>query len=229
MWVIPPEQDAEFVCQMEMVLDVYKRPYDIKYPVVCLDESPKQLVGEVREPIKNEDGSTRYDYEYKREGAAEVYMCFEPLAGKRYITVTETHTMVQWAKIIGDLAMNKYPGAEKITIVQDNLSSHKPFALYKIYGPGKAREILDRIEFVFTPKHGSWLNMAEIEIGVLKRQGLKNRIASKEELVDQVHKFEQQRNRQFKKVDWQFTTEDARVKLKRLYPIIEEHNLSDTI
>jgi len=222
MWVIPPEQDAEFVCQMEAVLDVYKRPYDKDYPVVCLDESPKQLVSEVRQPIKQSDGSTRYDYEYKREGAAEVYMCFEPLAGQRYITVTETHTMVQWAKIVSDLAINKYPEAKKITLVQDNLSAHKPFALYKIHEPDKAREILNRIEFVFTPKHGSWLNMAEIEIGVLKRQGLQKRIASKEEMIKQVQEFEQQRNRQFKKVNWQFTTQDARIKLKRLYPIIEE-------
>lgn len=225
MWVIPPKQDAAFVCQMEAVLDVYKRPYHPQYPVVCLDESPKQLVSEVKQAIKKSDGSTQYDYEYKREGAAEVYMCFEPLAGRRHITVTETHTMVQWAKIIEDLATNKYPDAKKITLVQDNLSSHKPFALYKIYEPEKARRILDRIEFIYTPKHGSWLNMAEIEIGVLKRQGLKKRIASKADLVDQVQKFEAQRNRQFKKVNWQFTTEDARIKLKRLYPIIEENNL----
>jgi len=203
MWVIPPEQDAAFVCQMEEVLDVYKRPYDPQYPVVCLDESPKQLVSEVKQAIKKSDGSIQYDYEYKREGAAEVYMCFEPLAGKRYIAVTETHTMIQWAKIVGYLVTNKYPNAKKITLVQDNLSSHKPFALYKIYEPEKARQILDRIEFIYTPKHGSWLNMAEIEIGILKRQGLKKRIANKAALVDQVQKFEAQ--------------------------IIEENNLSDTI
>lgn len=226
MWVIPPEQNAEFVCQMEEVLDVYKRPFDPKNPVVCLDESPKQLVSETRKPIVTSEGRTLYDYEYKREGAAEVYMCFEPLAGKRYITVTDSHTMVQWAEIVSDLVLNKYPNAEKITLVQDNLSAHKPFAMYKIFEPQKAREILNKLEFVFTPKHGSWLNMAEIEIGVLKRQGLKNRVASKKALVDQVQKFQQQRNSQVKKVNWQFTTDDARVKLKRLYPIIEEVNLS---
>lgn len=221
MWVIPPEQNAEFVCQMEEVLDVYKRPFNPKNPVVCLDESPKQLVSETRKPIVTSNGRTLYDYEYKREGAAEVYMCFEPLAGKRYITVTDNHTMVQWAEIVSDLVLNKYPNAEKITLVQDNLSAHKPFAMYKIFEPQKAREILDKLEFVFTPKHGSWLNMAEIEIGVLKRQGLKNRVASKEALIDQVQKFQQQRNNKVKKVNWQFTTEDARIKLKRLYPIIE--------
>lgn len=223
MWVIPPEQDAEFVHDMEKVLDVYKRPYNPDYPTVCLDESPKQLVSEVRKAIKTSDGSTRYDYEYKREGAAEVYMCFEPLGGKRYITVTDNHTMVQWAKIVSDLVLNKYPKAKKITIVQDNLSAHKPYAMYKIFAPQKAREILDKIEFVFTPKHGSWLNMAEIEIGILKRQGLKNRVSSKEALIEQVQKFQKQRNSQFKKVNWQFTTDDARIKLKRLYPIIESN------
>jgi len=224
MWVIPPEQNAEFVCQMEVVLDVYKRPYNPDYPVVCLDESPKQLVSETRKPIKTCEGVTRFDYEYKREGAAEVYMCFEPLGGKRYITVTDDHTMIQWAKIVADLVINKYPSAKKLTLVQDNLSAHKPFAMYKIFEPEKAREILNKIEFVFTPKHGSWLNMAEIEIGVLKRQGLKKRISSKKALIDQVQKFEKQRNNQTKKVNWQFTTDDARIKLKRLYPIIEEIN-----
>jgi len=224
MWVIPPEQNAEFVCQMEVVLDVYKRPYDPNYPVVCLDESPKQLVSETRKPIKTSEGVTRFDYEYKREGAAEVYMCFEPLGGKRYITVTDDHTMIQWAKIVADLVINKYPNAKKLTLVQDNLSAHKPFALYKIFEPQKAREILNKIEFVFTPKHGSWLNMAEIEIGILKRQGLKKRISSKKALINQVQKFQKQRNSQIKKVNWQFTTDDARIKLKRLYPIIEEIN-----
>lgn len=224
MWVIPPEQNAEFVCQMEVVLDVYKRPYNPNYPVVCLDESPKQLVSETRKPIKTSEGGTRFDYEYKREGAAEVFMCFEPLGGKRYITVTDDHTMIQWAKIVADLVINKYPNAKKLTLVQDNLSAHKPFAMYKIFEPEKAREILNKLEFVFTPKHGSWLNMAEIEIGILKRQGLKNRISSKKALINQVQKFEKQRNSQIKKVNWQFTTDDARIKLKRLYPIIEEIN-----
>ena len=221
MWVIPPDQNADFVCQMEQVLTIYKRPYDESRPIVCLDESPKQLVSEVKTPIKMPDGSIRYDYEYERQGAAEVYMLFEPLAGRRSIEVAETHDRIRWANIIKELVEVKYPNAERITLVQDNLSSHKPSALYEIMEPHLAKGILDKIEFVFTPKHGSWLNMAEIEIGILKRQGLKERISSKEELVEQVKQFENQRNQQFKKVNWQFTTEQARVKLKRLYPILE--------
>ena len=221
MWVIPPEQNADFVYQMEQVLEVYKRPYNPDWPVVCLDESPKQLVSEVRKPVRLPDGSTRYDYEYRREGAAEVYMCFEPLAGKRSITVVDTHDRIQWATIVADLVENKYPKAQRLTLVEDNLSAHKPSAMYEILEPQRAKAILDKIEFVFTPKHGSWLNMAEIELSVLKGNGLANRIPSKEELIEQVAAFENRRNKASKKVDWQFTTEDARIKLKRLYPVIE--------
>lgn len=222
MWVIPPEQDADFVYHMERVLDVYKRPYDPAHPVVCLDESPKQLVSEVRTPIRLPDGATRYDYEYKREGAAEVYMCFEPLGGKRYITITDTHDRLQYAAVVADLLENRYKGVRRMTVIQDNLSAHKPSAMYELFPPERARSILDRIEFVNTPKHGSWLNMAEIEIGVMKKNGLSARVASKEELGRQAKEFEERRNSGFKKVNWQFTTEDARIKLRRLYPIIEE-------
>lgn len=222
MWVIPPEQNADFVYHMERVLDVYKRPYNPKHPMICLDESPKQLVSEVRTPIKMPDGSTRYDYEYCREGAAEVYMCFEPLAGKRSITVVETHDRFRWAAIVTDLVENQYAMADRITLVQDNLSAHKPSAMYEIFEPQRAKAILDKIEFVFTPKHGSWLNMAEIELSVLKGNGLSARIPSKEVLIEQVQKFENRRNNQCKKVNWQFTTKEARIKLKRLYPIMEE-------
>ena len=230
MWVIPPQQNADFVCQMEQVLDVYTRPYNPQYPVVCLDESPKQLVSETRKPIKLEDGSTRYDSEYRREGAAEVYMCFEPLAGKRSITVVDTHDRLQWATVVADLVENKYASACRITLVQDNLSAHKPSAMYQLFEPQRAKAILDKIEFVFTPKHGSWLNMAEIELSVLKGNGLANRIPSKELLITQVAAFENRRNAAFKKVDWQFTTDHARIKLKRLYPVIEystKQNLLD--
>jgi transposase len=222
MWVIPPEQDADFVCQMEQVLEVYKRPYDSDQPVVCLDESPKQLVSEVRTPITLPDGSTRYDYEYQREGAAEVYMCFEPLAGQRSITVVDTHDRLQWAQIVADLVEKQYPTVRRLTLVQDNLSAHKPSAMYELFAPEKAKAILDKIEFVFTPKHGSWLNMAEIELSVLKGNGLSARVASKAALIEQVHNFETRRNNQSKKVNWQFTTADARIKLKRLYPVLEE-------
>lgn len=221
MWVIPPQQNADFVCQMEQVLEVYKRPYNPDWPVICLDESPKQLVSEVRKPIKLPDGSTRYDYEYRREGAAEVYMCFEPLAGKRSITVVDTHDRLQWAAIVAQLVESEYASASRITLVQDNLSAHKPSAMYEIFEPQRARAILDKIEFVYTPRHGSWLNMAEIELSVLKGNGLSDRIPSKEELIKQVAAFENRRNKASKKVDWQFTTEEARIKLKRLYPVIE--------
>ena len=222
MWVIPPKQDADFVYQMEQVLEVYKRPYDPGHPVVCLDGSPKQLASEVRTPVKLPNGSTRYGYGYAREGAAEVYMCFEPLGGRRYITVTDTHDRLQWGAIVADLVEDKYADARRMTLIQDNLSAHKPSAMYGLFPPERAKAILERIEFINTPKHGSWLNTAEIEIGVLKKNGLSARVASREEPVEQVRQFEERRNRDFKKVNWQFTTEDARIKLRRLYPIIEE-------
>lgn len=226
MWVIPPEQNADFVCQMERVLEVYKRPYDPDFPVVCLDESPKQLVGEVRVPIRLPNGSTRFDYEYERRGAAEVYMCFEPLAGFRQIDVAETHDRFQWARVVAGMAEGRHSSAKRITLVQDNLSAHKPSALYELFEPQRAKAILDKFEFVFTPKHGSWLNMAEIELSALKRQGLDNRIPSKEKLIEQVEAFQRQRNNNFKKVNWHFSVEDARIKLKRLYPCIEQKNSS---
>jgi transposase len=221
MWVIPPEQNADFVCQMERVLEVYKRPYDPDFPVVCLDESPKQLVSEVKVPLRLPNGGTRFDYEYERQGAAEVYMCFEPLAGWRHIEVVETHDRFQWARVVANLVEGHFAAATRITLVQDNLSAHKPSALYEIFEPQRAKAILDKLEFVFTPKHGSWLNIAEIELSVLKRQGLDHRIPSKEKLIEQVEAFQNQRNNNFKKVNWQFSPEDARIKLKRLYPIIE--------
>lgn len=221
MWVIPPEQNADFVCQMERVLEVYKRPYDPDFPVVCLDESPKQLVSEVKRPIKMPDGSTRYDYEYERQGAAEVYMCFEPLAAWRHIEVTQTHDRFQWAKVVANLVEGRFANAVRLTLVQDNLSAHKPSALYEIFEPQRAKAILDKLEFVFTPKHGSWLNIAEIELSVLKRQGLDDRIPSMEKLVEQVQAFQNQRNNNLKKVNWHFSIDEARVKLRRLYPTID--------
>lgn len=222
MWVIPPEQNADFVCQMERVLEVYKRPYDPNFPVVCLDESPKQLVSEVTVPIRLPNGSFRYDYEYERQGAAEVYMCLEPLAGYRQIEVVETHDRFQWAKVVANLVEGQYANATRTTLVQDNLSAHKPSAFYEIFEPQRAKAILDKLEFVFTPKHGSWLNIAEIELSVLNRQGLDNRIPSKEKLIEQVKTFQNNRNNNFKKVNWQFSTADARLKLKRLYPTIDQ-------
>lgn len=201
-------------------MEVYKRPYNPKRPVICLDESPKQLISETRRPIINADGVVLVDYEYKREGVCDIYLTCEPLAGKRYVSVEDNHNRLTWAKIVADLVENKYPDAEKITLVEDNLSAHKPSALYELFEPERAKRILDKIEFVFTPKHGSWLNIAEIELSALSRQALDERTPTKEQLVERVSQWETQRNNQSIGVDWQFTTADARIKLKRLYPSI---------
>lgn len=205
---------------MEEVLDVYERPYDAHHPVVCLDESPQQLIGEMRDGFTNSQGVVYEDYEYVRNGVADIYMVCEPLAGKREIFVTDNHCAKQWAEVVTYIAENMYPQADMISLVQDNLSAHKVSALYEIHPPQKARSIIERLEIVFTPKHGSWLNMAEIEIGVFKRMALKTRTSSKEELIERVKAYEQNKNQQEKKIDWQFTTKDARIKLKRLYPIV---------
>ncbi len=218
--VIPPEQNADFVCQMEQVLEVYKRPYDPDHPVICLDETAKQPVSEIRRPILTPDGVTLYDYEYKREGACDIYMVSEPLAGKRSVSVQDCHNRLVWGAIVADVVENQYSDAEKITLVQDNLSAHKPYAMYELSEPERAKAILDKIEFVYTPKHGSWLNMAEIELSVLSRQCTDQRIASKEELIVETALWETQRNALEATIDWQFTTADARIKLKRLYPSI---------
>jgi transposase len=205
---------------MEDDLAVYARPYDEKHPVVCFDESPKQLVSEVRVPYMDATGVTYQDYEYKREGAAEVFMITEPLGGRREVFVEEDHTGVTWAKTIAYIAEQMHPKAEKTTIVMDNLSSHKKYNLYKVYEPQRARAIIDKLEFVYTPKHGSWLNIAECELSVLSRQALNKRFASKEELRVQVQTWAERRNDKQKGVDWQFTNADARIKLKQLYPTI---------
>jgi len=220
MWVIS-EGGADFVCQMEQVLDVYHQPYDEQYPIVCLDESPRQLIAETKKPISTSKGVTLYDYEYERKGVAQMYMIFEPLAGKRYVEVADTHNRLQWAKIIVQIAEQLYPNANLITIVQDNFSAHKPSALYEIMEPERAKAILDRVRFVYTPKHGSWLNMAEIEFSVLARQGLQKRIASKETLIQQVKSWQDKRNSLQVKANWQFKNKQARVKLKKFYPTFD--------
>jgi transposase len=216
-WVIP-EAGPDFVCAMEEVLDVYERPYDAAYPVLGLDESPRQLIGEKRETYTDARGVEHIDYEYTREGTADLYMVAEPLGGRREVLVTDQHTRLDWAKVIAHVVEDMYPTAKKVTIVQDNLSAHKPSALYELFEPARARSILEKIEFVFTPKHGSWLNVAEIELSVLTRQGLKHRVKSKEELEAQVTAWYEERNGKMSTIDWQFTTKDARIKLKRLYP-----------
>ena len=219
-WIIPTA-DADYVCAMEAVLDVYERPYNKENPVVGLDESPKQLISEVREGFTDSKGVKYEDFEYKREGVADLYLVCEPLQGKREIFVKENHNRLSWAEVVRLIAEQMYPEATRITIVQDNLAAHKPSALYEIMPAEQARAILRRLEFVPTPKHGSWLNVAEIELGLLKRLGIASRVGSREELEKQVEAYQRTRNTKQVKIDWHFTTADARVKLKRLYPSIE--------
>ena len=204
---------------MEDVLELYHEPYDPLRPVVCFDEGTKQLIGETRTPLPMRPGELRrYDYEYERHGTCNLFMFFEPLRGWRHIDVTDRRTMVEYAHCMRDLVDVFFPDAEVVRVVQDNLSTHKLAALYEAFEPAEARRILERLEFHFTPKHGSWLNMAEIELNVLGSQCLDRRIAEKEILVAEVAAWERQRNQNACTVNWQFTTDDARIKLRRLYP-----------
>jgi len=204
---------------MEDVLDVYHRPYDKTRPMVCLDEASKQLIGEVIEPIPAEPGQPeRFDYEYTRNGTANLFMISEPLAGWRHVEVTDRRTAVDFAEVVRALVEEVYPEAEKVVLVMDNLNTHKLASLYEALPPEQARRIAEKLEIHHTPKHGSWLNMAEIELSVLSRQCLARRIESREELEREVAEWEQQRNEQGDKIRWQFTTADARIKLRRLYP-----------
>jgi len=206
---------------MEMVLDVYKRPYDIRLPVVCMDESPRQLIEETRTPIAAVPGRlSRHDFEYKRRGTCNVFMCNEPLAGKRMVRMIEKKTKRDWAGFIEEIA-DQYPDAEKITLVMDNLNTHKAASLYETFEPEKAKALWDRFEFVYTPVHGSWLNMAEIELNVLIGQCLNRRIADIEVMRSEVVAWEACRNKQKAVINWRFTSEDARIKLKRLYPTLQ--------
>ena len=221
-WVIPPLQNGDFVANMEKVLEVYKRTYDEKHPVVCMDKSPKQLIGETKTPIEAKPGSEeKYDYEYVRNGVCNIFMSNEPLAGKRYVKVTEQKTKQDWAAFLEEIS-NKYPDAEKITLVMDNFETHKPGSLYDTFPAEKAKSIWDRFEFVYTPKHGSWLNMAEIELNVLMGQCLSRRIPEMDTIKTEVKAWQEARNNKNAKIKWQFTTEDARIKLRRLYPLSDE-------
>jgi DDE superfamily endonuclease len=206
---------------MEAVLDVYERPYNEEHPVVGLDESPKQLISEVRKGFTDSKGVIYEDFEYKREGVVDLYLVCEALQGKRRVLVKDNHNRLNWAEVVRFIAEEMYPEAPKITIVQDNLSAHKPSALYERMPAEQARTILRRLEFVHTPKHGSWLNVAEIELGLLKRIGIASRVGSREELEKQIGAYQTARNTKQIKIDWHFTTADARVKLKRLYPSIQ--------
>ena len=218
-WVIP-KADTAFVCAMEDVLEVYARPYNERNPVVCMDESPKQLVSELRESYMNKEGVKHEDCEYKREGATELVMIVEPLGGCREVRVEDNHSGVTWAIIIAYIVEQMYPAADLVTLVMDNLSSHRIHNLYKVFEPQRARAIMKRLEIVYTPKHGSWLNIAECELSVLSRQALQKRFATKQEVEKQVEVWAKNRNHKQKGVDWQFTTQDARVKLKKLYPSV---------
>ncbi|MEZ5577726.1 MAG: IS630 family transposase [Candidatus Competibacteraceae bacterium] len=221
-WVIPPQANAEFVCAMEDVLDVYTRPYDPARPVVCLDETSKQLVSETRTPLPAEPGQPeRVDYEYERQGTANLFMAVEPLTGQRHVTVTDRRTAVDFAQVVKALLEVHYPHAEKVVLVLDNLNTHKPAALYQAFEPAVAWRLLERLEIHHTPKHGSWLNMAEIELSVLSQQCLNRRIPDTATLTREVAAWQQARNADPRPVNWRFTTADARIKLKRLYPSIE--------
>ena len=218
--MIPPSQSSDFVADMEQVLDVYKRPYDSLYPVVCMDESPKQLIKETRMPIPAAPGrAQRYDYEYERCGVCNIFMASEPLAGVRFVKVTERKKKSDWAVFIKEIA-DRYEDAIRITLVMDNLATHKAGSLYEVYFPEEAKSLLDRFEFVYTPKHGSWLNMAEIELNVLTGQCLNRRIDTIQEVASEVEAWQRYRNNLNATVNWQFTTEKARVKLNRLYPTL---------
>lgn len=207
---------------MEMVLDVYKRPFDPFYPVVCMDESPKQMISEVRLPAPSRPGRlARHDYEYKRNGVCNIFMACEPLAGKRLVWITERKTKKDWALFLERIARS-YKKAEKIILVMDNFKTHTPGAFYEAFGPEKAKQLWDRFEFVFTPKHGSWLNMAEIELNVLNGQCLNRRIDDIEIVKSEVKAWQTKRNNMNAKIHWQFTEDDARIKLRRLYPTIDD-------
>ena len=206
---------------MEKVLEVYKRPYDKRFPVVCMDESPKQLIRETRLPVPMSPGMpARYDYEYERCGVCNIFMAGEPLAGKRMVRVTERRTKRDWARFVKEIA-EQYPKAERITLVMDNLSTHKPGSLYESFSPEEAKRLWDRFDFVFTPKHGSWLNVAEIELNVLNGQCLNRRIDEIEIVRQEAQAWQAYRDSLEAKVNWQFTNEDARIKLQRLYPTLD--------
>jgi hypothetical protein len=217
-WVIPPQDNAEFVAAMENVLDVYRRPFDASRPIVCMDETPRQLIGQTRVPVPAKPGQpAREDYEYERLGVCNVFMACEPLAGRRMTKVTERKTRTDWAYFLDDISQ-QYPQAQRITLVMDNLNTHTPASLYETFSPDKAKALWDRFEFVYTPKHGSWLNMAEIELNVLIGQCLNRRIDSIDTLRSEVAAWQSHRDQLNAKINWQFTTENARIKLKRLYP-----------
>lgn len=208
---------------MEDVLDVYTRSYDPQRPVICMDETNKQLLAEVSDPVPAcAKHAKRLDYEYERQGVADLFLFFEPLQGKRHVQVTARRTRRDWAEAMRTLSDSYYPQADKIVVVLDNLNTHSPASFYETFDPSTARRLANRFEFHFTPKHGSWLNMAEIELSVMSRQCLDRRIPDRTMLAAEAQAWQEERNARVVKVNWQFTTADARIKLRHLYPKIED-------
>ena len=214
--MIPPKQSADFVYHMEQVLAAYERPYNEQFPLICVDESPKQLI-EIKQ-YRSTDGTRIEDSDYIRHGVGEIYMAFEPLAGLRFVEVKDDHKAITWVGVIAGLLDGPYARCMRMTVVGDNLSAHKPSAFYRVFGAEQARAYLDRLEFVYTPKHGSWLDMAEIELSILQRDCLNRHMATKELLVAEINAWQAKRNAKQAKANWQFTTKDARIKLHKLYP-----------
>jgi len=219
-WVIPPEADAEFAASMENVLETYALPYDSRFPVLCMDEQPAQLIKEVRDPIPaTKRHAKRVDYEYERAGTANIFMLTEPLSGWRKVSVRSRRTKVDWAIEMANILKSRYAEAEKVTVVCDNLNTHTMGAFYEVFPPDEARALVRRIEFCYTPKHGSWLNIAENELSAMTRQCLKGRrIGTIDELQAEASSWATASNSKQRGVDWQFTTSNARIKLKSLYP-----------
>ena len=207
---------------MEDVLDVYRRPYDKKRPLIAMDEVPKQLVAQLRLPVAARPGRPRrVDYEYKRNGTANIFMLFEPLAARRHVKITQRRTKVDWAYLIRDLVDVHYPEADRIVLVMDNLNTHKKASLYEAFEPKEAKRIADKLEIHYTPKHGSWLNVAQCEFSVMGRQCLDRRIPDIRSLTDEATAWQQRRNKEARPLDWQFTVEDARIRLRSLYPALQ--------
>ena len=220
-WKIPPDSNAGFVAKMEDVLAVYALPYNPERPVICMDESSKQLIGEVAAPIPAPPGHPHLmDDEYVRNGVASIFMEVEPLAGRRHVEITERRTMVDWAHFIKEMLDTRYPDAEKVILVMDNLNTHTIASLYAAFLPIEARRLVEKLEIHYTPKHGSWLNIAEIELSVFKRQCIAGRIDCIDEMRTKSRRWNKDRNNRQTKVNWQFTNNKARIKLERLYPNI---------
>jgi hypothetical protein len=220
--VIPPEQDASFVAKMEDVLSVYKRPYDPSRPVVCMDEMPRQLIREVYAPLPMEPGKPkRYDHHYERNGVVNLFMFFEPLAGWRTVMIRERRTKVDWAYCMRQLLEEHYPEAQQVVLVMDNLNTHGLSSFYEAFPPEEACRMAQRLEIHYTPEHGSWLNMAEIENSAMARQCLSRRIPEKQVMEEETSAWSERRNEEGAAANWRFRTEDARIKLRRLYPNID--------